>query len=171
MLSARIAGLNVTPGAGAVGGGSNIRIRGAGSVVLSRQPLIYIDGVRVNSAGPGEDVTLGVGTSRPPSRLNDISPETIESIEIIKGPAAATLYGTEASNGVINIITKRGAVGAPVFTLTSKVGQNWYPDPKTHWPSAYFRCRGTGTHGCTPGEIVGVNVFMEDYRTLGLEHF
>jgi TonB-dependent SusC/RagA subfamily outer membrane receptor len=116
-------------------------------------------------------VTLGVGNSRPPSRLNDISPETIESIEIIKGPAAATLYGTEASNGVINIITKRGAVGDPVFTMTTKLGQNWYPDPKTHWPGAYFTCTGNGTHGCQPGEIVHVNVFMEDYRTLGLEHF
>jgi TonB-linked SusC/RagA family outer membrane protein len=171
MLSSRIPGLNVATGAGAVGGGSNVRIRGGGSIVLSGQPLIYIDGVRVNSAGPGDDVTLGVGNSRPASRLNDISPETIESIEIIKGPAAATLYGTEASNGVINIITKRGAPGDPVFTMTTKVGQNWYPDPKVHWPGSYFTCTGTGTHGCQPGEIVYVNVFMEDYLTLGLEHF
>jgi TonB-linked SusC/RagA family outer membrane protein len=171
MLSAKIPGLNVAAGAGAVGGGSNVRIRGASSIVLSGQPLIFIDGVRVNSAGPGDDVTLGVGNSRPASRLNDISPETIESIEIIKGPAAATLYGTEASNGVINIITKRGSPGDPVFTMTAKVGQNWYPDPKVHWPGSYFTCTGTGTHGCQPGEIVYVNVFMEDYQTLGLEHF
>jgi len=171
MLSGSVPGVNVAAGGGSVGGGSNVRIRGAGSIVLSGQPLIYIDGVRVNSAGPGEDVTLGVGNSRPPSRLNDISPEVIESIEIIKGPAAATLYGTEASNGVINIITKKGASGAPVFTLTTKLGQNWYPDPKKHWPGSYFTCRGTGTHGCTPGEVVYVNVFMEDYITLGLDHF
>src|SRR5690606_14777036 len=111
------------------------------------------------------------GNSRPPSRLNDISPEIIESIEIIKGPAAATLYGTEASNGVINIITKKGQAGEPVFTLTARVGQNWYPDPKTHWPGAYFTCTGTGTHGCQPGEIVHVNVFMEDYIHHGMNHF
>jgi len=171
MLSGSVAGMNVAAGGGAIGGGSNIRIRGAGSLSLSSQPLIYIDGVRANSAGPGEDVTLGVGNSRPASRLNDISPEMIESIEVIKGPAAATLYGTEASNGVINIITKQGSAGDPIFTLTTKVGQNWYPDPKKHWPGSYFTCRGTGTHGCTPGEVVGVNVFMEDYRELGLDHF
>jgi TonB-linked SusC/RagA family outer membrane protein len=171
MLSGTVPGMNVAAGGGAIGGGSNIRIRGAGSIALSSQPLIYIDGVRANSAGPGQDVTLGVGNSRPPSRLNDLSPEMIESIEVIKGPAAATLYGTEASNGVINIITKQGAAGDPIFTLTTKVGQNWYPDPKKHWPGSYFTCRGTGTHGCTPGEVVYANVFWEDYVNLGLDHF
>src|SRR5690606_37002892 len=115
MLSGSVAGVNVAAGGGSIGGGSNIRIRGASSIVLSGQPLIYIDGVRVKSAGPGDYVSLWIGNSRPASRLNDISPEIIESIEIIKGPAAATLYGTEASNGVINIITKKGSVGAPVF--------------------------------------------------------
>jgi hypothetical protein len=72
---------------------------------------------------------------------------------------------------VINIITKKGAQGDPVFTLTTKVGQNWYPDPKKHWPGSYFTCTGTGTHGCTPGEIVHVNVFMEDYLRYGMDHF
>lgn len=171
MLSGSVPGVNVAAGGGSVGGGSNVRIRGAGSIVLSGQPLIYIDGVRVNSAGPGDDVTLGIGNSRPASRLNDISPEVIESVEIIKGPAAATLYGTEASNGVINIITKKGAAGDPVFTFTTKVGQNWYPDPKKHWPGSYFTCTGTGTHDCEPGEIVHVNVFMEDYLVHGMDHF
>jgi TonB-dependent SusC/RagA subfamily outer membrane receptor len=64
------------------------------------------------------------------SRLNDIHPSDIESIEIIKGPAAATLYGTEASNGVIQIITKRGQVGAPQFDLTTKTGFNWMTNPE-----------------------------------------
>ena len=171
MLTGSVPGVNVAQGGGAVGGGSNVRIRGAGSIVLSGQPLVYIDGVRVNSGGPGEDVTVGTGNSRPASRLNDINPELIESIEIIKGPAAATLYGTEASNGVINIITKRGAEGAPVFTLTTKAGQNWYPDPKTNWPGSYYTCFGTGTDPCTPGEIVYVNVFQRDYDVLGMNHF
>ncbi len=171
MLGGAVPGVNVAYGGGHVGGGNNIRIRGAGSMVLSGQPLIYIDGVRVNSGGPGDEGTLGVGTQSPSSRLNDISPELIESLEIIKGPAAATLYGTEASNGVINIITKRGAQGAPVFTLMSKVGQNWYRDPKTHWPGSFYTCTGRGTDPCTPGEIVEVNVFQRDYEVLGLEHF
>ncbi len=171
MLGGAVPGVNVAYGGGHVGGGNNIRIRGAGSMVLSGQPLIYIDGVRVNSGGPGAEGSLGVGTQSPSTRLNDISPELIESLEIIKGPAAATLYGTEASNGVINIITKRGARGAPVFTLTTKVGQNWYRDPKEHWPGSFYTCTGRGTDPCTPGEIVEVNVFKRDYEVLGMEHF
>lgn len=171
MLGGSVPGVNVAFGGGHVGGGNNVRIRGAGSMVLSGQPLIYVDGVRVNSGGPGADGTLGVGTQSPSSRLNDINPELIESIEVIKGPAAATLYGTEASNGVINIITKRGALGAPVFTMTSKFGQNWYQDPKTNWPGSFYTCQGIGTDPCTPGEIVEVNVFQRDFDVLGLDHF
>ena len=171
MLGGAVPGVNVAYGGGAVGGGNNIRIRGAGSMVLSGQPLIYVDGVRVNRGGPGDEGNLGVGTQSPPSRLNDINPELIESIEIIKGPAAATLYGTEASNGVINIITKRGALGAPVFTLTTKMGQNWYKDPRTDWPGSFYTCSGTGTDNCVAGEIKEVNVFQNDFEKFGMVHF
>src|SRR5919109_156594 len=71
------------------GTGSQIRIRGVGSFSLSSTPLIYVDGVRVNNGSTGIV-----------SRFNDIAPEEIESIEVLKGPAAATLYGTEAARGV-----------------------------------------------------------------------
>ena len=71
---------------------------------LSNDPIIVIDGVRMDAGVARSGQRGGFGASR----LNDISPEDIESIEVIKGPAAATLYGTEASNGVIQIITKRG---------------------------------------------------------------
>ena len=172
MLSGSVPSLTVATGDGLIGSGSNIRIRGAGSLALSSQPLIYIDGVRVNNDAAGETgITTGTRRRNPSNRLNDLSPEMIESIEVIKGPAAATLYGTEASNGVINIITKKGAEGAPVFTLSTRVGANFYQDPKTHWPGSWFTCTGKGTHGCTPGEVVHVNVFWEDYVRLGLEHF
>jgi TonB-linked SusC/RagA family outer membrane protein len=171
MLGGAVPGVNVAYGGGAVGGGNNIRIRGTGSMVLSGQPLIYVDGVRVNRGGPGDEGNLGVGTQSPPSRLNDINPEIIESIEIIKGPAAATLYGTEASNGVINIITKRGALGAPVFTLTTKMGQNWYKDPRTDWPGSFYTCTGLGNDDCVAGEIKEVNVFQNDFEKFGMTHF
>src|SRR5215471_15296374 len=83
------------------------------SIGLSNNPLIYIDGVRVNNStnlGPA-GIPGGLGSQGNPveSRMNDINPEDIESIEVIKGPAAASLYGTEAANGVIQIITKKGA--------------------------------------------------------------
>ena len=172
MLSGSVAGMTVDFASGEVGSGSHIRIRGAGSIALSSQPLIYIDGVRANNEHAGQSGgTTGVDGRAPPSRLNDLSPEMIESVEVIKGPAAATLYGTEASNGVINIITRRGASGDPVFNLTTRVGQSWYPDPKKNWPSAYFTCQGIGTHDCEPGEVVGVNVFWEDYVRHGMDHF
>ncbi|MDZ7779992.1 MAG: TonB-dependent receptor [Gemmatimonadota bacterium] len=163
---------NVDLGSGEVGVGATMRIRGAGSLVLSSNPLVYIDGVRVNNeAGDQYGSSVGVDGTGAPTRLNDIDPEMIESIEVIKGPAAATLYGTEASNGVIQIITKKGVEGEPQFTLTSKVGQSWYPDPRKHWPSAYFTCQGIGDGSCTPGEIVGVNVFQEDWERHGMNHF
>jgi TonB-linked SusC/RagA family outer membrane protein len=173
LLLGAVPGVNVGVGGGEVGTGSNIRIRGASSISLSSQPLVYIDGVRVN--GNNADVGGGIGgvgvdNSTPPSRLNDINPEDIASIEIIKGPAAATLYGTEASNGVINIITKRGDRGDARFTLTVKQGANWIPDPEEYFPSTYYRCQGTsGT--CTAGEVTEFNVLREDRIRNGNEWF
>lgn len=173
LLSGTAAGVQIGVGGGEVGNGANIRIRGASSVSLNSQPLLYVDGVRVN--GNNADVGGGVGgvgvdNSVPPSRLNDISPEDIESIEVIKGPAAATLYGTEASNGVINIITKRGKQGAPQFTLTVGQGANWLPNPEEYFPSTYYRCQGTsGT--CTSGEVTEFNVLREDRLRYGYDWF
>lgn len=173
LLTGSVAGMNVAAGGGEIGGGSNIRIRGASSVALSSQPLVYIDGVRVNGSNTdtgGGVGGVGVDNSVPPSRLNDINPEDIESIEVIKGPAAATLYGTEASNGVINIITKRGDRGAPSFTMTVKQGANWLPDPEEYFPNTYYRCEGT-SGDCTPGEVTPFNVLREDRIRNGNEWF
>ncbi len=109
LLSGRTAGVNILQSSGTTGTGTRIRIRGSNSVSLSNEPLIYIDGVGATRGV----ASLSIGTGgQAPSRLNDINPEDIESIEIIKGPSAATLYGTAAANGVIRITTKRGAAGA-----------------------------------------------------------
>jgi TonB-linked SusC/RagA family outer membrane protein len=135
-LFGTVAGVAILSGGGDIGSGANVRIRGANSLSLSSEPLLYIDGVRASSTvnnGPGME------SRSPPSRMNDIDPDNIESIEIIKGPAAATLYGTEASNGVINIITKRGSAGSPVWSFSVKHGANWLPDPETLFPPAYYR--------------------------------
>ena len=127
MLNGRAPGVVVTPGSGQVGAGPTIRIRGASSFSLSTQPLIYLDGIRLdNSVGTGISIQ-GFGSGIV-NRLNDINPEDIESIEIIKGPAAATLYGTEASNGVIQIITKRGRAGRTEIRLNLRQGVNWFKD-------------------------------------------
>jgi outer membrane receptor protein involved in Fe transport len=114
LLVARVPGLTVIPGTGMAGGGSKIRLRGSSSVALSNQPLVYVDGVRIRSDAypknsPFDD--SGRGPNDTPSPLDDINPADIERVEIVRGPAATTLYGTEAAAGVIQIFTKRGIPG------------------------------------------------------------
>ena len=113
LLQARMPGVSVQGGGGTMGGTQVIRMRGQASLTLSNQPLVFIDGVRADDS---HHQIYGVGGTVS-SRLNDIRPEDIEDIEVVKGPAASTLYGADASAGVIHIITKRGRDGAG-FTQT-----------------------------------------------------
>ncbi len=139
MLSGQVAGVNVQIGGGNVGSGGNIVIRGMNTVALGSGPLVYVDGIRVN--GGTANSPIGQSAS---SRLNDISPENIERIEIIKGPAAATLYGTEAANGVIQIITKKGTPGEPSIQVLVRQGANWFHDAAGRIPlNHYLRPDGT----------------------------
>jgi TonB-linked SusC/RagA family outer membrane protein len=127
LIGARTPGIMVLPATGQVGTGAQIRVRSVGSLSLATDPIVYIDGVRMDantSQGPAQRGGAGA------SRLNDINPEDIESIEIIKGPAAATLYGTEASNGVVQIITKRGSNAAPHWDFSTRQGTNWLANPE-----------------------------------------
>ena len=150
LINGRAPGVVVMPGTGMIGSGSRIRIRGMSTFSLSGDPLIYVDGVRVdNETGTGLSVqAFGSGVV---SRLNDFDPSEIENIEILKGPAAATLYGTEAARGVINIITKRGAAGGTQYTFTGKAGSNWFMDAAKRIGSNYWL-------NPTTGKIEGVNV-------------
>ena len=143
-LTTRVPGLLSVPVSGHPGGGgARINIRGVSSVALGDQPLVVVDGVRIN-AEHRDSRRVATG------RLNDISPEEIESIEIIKGPAAATLYGTEASAGVIQIITKRGVQGAPQFDLAMSGGAIWLGDPHGRMPTNY------GTNSA--GDLIKMNI-------------
>ena len=108
VLAARTPGVAVTGGS-QVGGGSRVRIRGNNSLSLSNDPIYIIDGIRMTSNSGSSNLFTG-GTQ--PNRADDISPDEIENIEIVKGPSAATLYGTDAANGVIVITTKKGRAGA-----------------------------------------------------------
>src|SRR5947209_16904623 len=121
MLAAREPGISVLPSGGLTGEGARIRIRGAASPSQPNEPIVYVDGVRVDRSGGFGDF-IGTGGGGYPSRLDDINPESIERIEILKGAAAATLYGTEASSGVIQIFTKAGSRGAPRFDIVSEAG-------------------------------------------------
>jgi TonB-dependent starch-binding outer membrane protein SusC len=126
LLQGRIAGASVQLSSGSAGSGSSIRLRGNSSVALSNQPLVYVDGVRLRSDEYPKNVPTAGSQLRGPnvnaSPLNDINPDDIERIEIIKGAAATTLYGTEAASGVIQIFTKRGQAGKPVWTAQTTQG-------------------------------------------------
>jgi TonB-dependent starch-binding outer membrane protein SusC len=119
VLSSRAAGVVVQQASGTTGGSSRIRIRGSNSINLANDPLLIIDGVRVNN-NPNS-TAIGVG-GQTPSRFNDINPEEVETVEIIKGPAAAALYGTAASNGVIQVTTKRGKAGRARWQANAEYG-------------------------------------------------
>jgi TonB-dependent SusC/RagA subfamily outer membrane receptor len=142
VLNGRVAGVTVIANDGVAGSGSRIRIRGISSASLSNDPLLYVDGVRVAERGQALSIYAGGGS---PSFLNDINPEEIENIEIVKGPAAATLYGTQAANGVIRITTKRGKAGPAKWTLYSEQGavqdNNKYLD-------VWFSKKTTGAGNC-----------------------
>lgn len=152
LLGGRIADVVVMPGSGNVGTGSATRIRGVSSLTLSNEPLIYIDGVRVNNSTTGGP---SIRQGRQVNRLNDINPEDIESIEVIKGPAASTLYGTEASNGVIQIITKKGSAGSPTYNLSISQGATWLMDPSNRVPTVWGPDPDTG-------ELMGVNLYERE---------
>ena len=120
LLAGRVSGVVVTQSSGTTGGGARVRIRGSNSMSLSNEPLIVIDGIRVENAESSLD--FGVG-GQAPSRFNDINPNDIETIEVLKGPAAAALYGTAAANGVIQITTKHGQAGHPDIRAYAEQGR------------------------------------------------
>jgi TonB-linked SusC/RagA family outer membrane protein len=138
VLQSRVTGVSVLGASGSAGTSNQIRIRGVSSISLSNEPLLYIDGVRVHSGGGAAFFTGGQAYER----MHDIDPDDIESIEVVKGPAAATLYGADASTGVIQIITKRGRVGADRFSQTIAVENGWI-DKNFEPVTNYARCGAT----------------------------
>ncbi len=110
LMIGKTPGVTLLPGT-ELGGAPTVRIRGVSSISLSNAPIWYVDGVRYSAGGLGTNNSLSSGTDVGFSLLNSLNPEEIEDIEIVKGPSAATLYGTNAANGVVVITTKKGRVG------------------------------------------------------------
>ena len=119
LLVGQSPGVTVLRSSGTVGVGSSIKIRGNSSISLSNTPLVYVDGTRIDNTNRASTFL-----DQETSRLNDINPNDIERIEIVKGPAASTLYGTEAAGGVIQIFTKRGRAGPAVWSFRTDLGAN-----------------------------------------------
>ena len=137
LIQGRSAGVAMNLASGTVGLGGMIRIRGMTSVSLSGDPVVYIDGIQVDASHDQGGVWFG---GMDISRLQDISTSDIERIEIVKGAAAATLYGTQGANGVIQIFTKRGRSGAPQWNF--EVEQGFERTPTDTFPglrNQYFQ--------------------------------
>ncbi|HKJ93849.1 MAG TPA: SusC/RagA family TonB-linked outer membrane protein [Longimicrobiales bacterium] len=169
LVQGRTAGVTVTTSSGTTGGGSRIRIRGSNSVTLSNSPLIVIDGVRVDDNPQSYGLFTG---GQQTSRLNDLNPQDIADIQILKGPAASALYGTAAANGVIQITTKRGEAGATRWRAWWEAGQL---DNSLNAPDNYYAVDASGNRcdllaraaGCTIAQTYSYNPLKEYgyYRT------
>jgi len=127
LMMAKVSGLDIRKSSGTVGGGFRFDMRAGGGLNGNEQPVIYIDGMRImnDEIGGGGSNALTTG-GQGISTLLDFSPDDIENIEILKGPAAATSYGTNGSNGIVFIETKKGIAseGGPVFNFKSSTGTN-----------------------------------------------
>jgi TonB-linked SusC/RagA family outer membrane protein len=130
LINARVPGAQVVQQGGYTGSSSRIRIRGINSISLTNDPLLIVDGVRVENS-----VTVNGGFGFVSGRFNDLNPQEIESVEVLKGPSAATLYGTDAANGVIVVTTKRGTADAPRWTAFV---ENGLIDQPARFPDTYY---------------------------------
>ena len=128
-LAGKIAGVNITQSSGAAGSGAQIILRGGTSLERDNQPLFVVDGVIYDNStsiigNSGFDGMTGVATTNS-NRVMDINPEDIESMSVLKGPAAAALYGSKAANGVVIISTKKGKEGHVEVNLNAKFITTW----------------------------------------------
>jgi len=162
MLMGRATGVTVMMNSGQVGVGSTVRLRGNNSVSQGNNPLIYVDGIRVRETGTQFQDEAGHSSSP----LGDINPDDIERIEIIKGAAASTLYGTEAAGGVIQIFTKRGASGSAAWSLGVDYGINnmgHIADPDIKNGLNINDCTEMGEVACPAGDWLD-NGFIQKYH-------
>ncbi|HKJ92754.1 MAG TPA: SusC/RagA family TonB-linked outer membrane protein [Longimicrobiales bacterium] len=127
-MNGKVTGVNIQSNSGAPGGGMQMQIRGNNTLLGGFNPLYVVDGVIYSDA----EIAGGRGYANaeaspsteadPVSRIADLNPADIQSIQILKGAAASSIYGSKAANGVVVITTKRGAAGAARFTVTQRVG-------------------------------------------------
>ena len=132
-LTGKVAGAMISSNSGAPGGGMQIQMRGVTSIFGNSEPLYVVDGLPISNTTINNGLNAltqsagGMGQSNQDNGVNriaDLNPSDIASIEILKGPSAAAIYGSEAANGVVVITTKRGQAGKPHFSLTQRLGTN-----------------------------------------------
>jgi len=133
-LTGKVAGVRVSSASGMVGSSSAIFIRGNTTFTGSNQPLFVVDGVPIDNGGGGNLLQNGAANS---NRAIDLNQDDIETINILKGPAAAALYGSRAASGAVIITTKKGKAGQKnriEFNSSYNISEvNRYPD----WQNEY----------------------------------
>jgi len=150
-LVGKVPGVNITQFSGAAGAGASITIRGGNSTSEGRQnqPLFVVDGIIYDNSTTVTGNTGTDGLSRSNTtysdRIMDINPEDIESLSVLKGAAAAALYGSRAADGVIIITTKKGAEGRVTISATSKISTSWankLPEVQTEFGPGVYSSNG-----------------------------
>lgn len=129
-LAGKTAGVQILRSSSGLGGSVKISIRGSRSASGSNQPLYVIDGMPINSSSSESTATVLGGNNDGANRdngdgISNLNPDDIESMNILKGPAAAALYGASAANGVVVITTKKGKVGRTSVTFNSNTTWDW----------------------------------------------
>ncbi|PRD50772.1 SusC/RagA family TonB-linked outer membrane protein [Sphingobacterium gobiense] len=153
-LAGKIAGVNVTQTSGGAGAGASIILRGGTSLQRDNQPLFVVDGliydnsssINGNSGFDGAQST----NSTYSNRVMDINPEDIENVSVLKGPAAAALYGSRAANGVVLITTKSGKSGKAEISVNSRFVSNWanrLPEYQHRYKRGFYQQDGTLMEG------------------------
>ncbi|MDR0938050.1 MAG: SusC/RagA family TonB-linked outer membrane protein [Mediterranea sp.] len=148
-LAGKTAGVSILSSAAGLGGSVKVNIRGSRSVSGNNQPLYVVDGIPINSSSNDQTATSIGGTNDSGNRdggdgISNLNPDDIESVNILKGPAASALYGNSAANGVVVITTKKGKVGRTEITFNSNTTwenavhgrpefQNSYGGTTTSW--------------------------------------
>ena len=179
ILQARSPGVQINAGSGTPGTASDITIRGASSFSVTR-PVVYIDGVRMSTDTLGNFGPSGQGLSpnsggQTANGLNLVNPEDIESIEVIKGPAASTLYGADAAGGVIQIITKKGTRGQQSVAWTARLEAGRNDLGSIELPTNYTLCDAAkialpatwpGCAGVAAGTVLSMSPIQDDPNAL-----
>jgi TonB-dependent SusC/RagA subfamily outer membrane receptor len=161
LLTARVPGVSVMRSSGIVGGGSRVRLRGATGIYATREPIVIVDGVRVDAIQSAPGLSIG---GQQPSRLDDIDVDQIARIEVLRGPAASALYGTNGAGGVIRITTRAPSRGQTSWATYAEGG---IATDLTGYPANYSTGSGiTGEANLHASRRIARRLFARPAREL-----
>ncbi|MDP5043563.1 MAG: SusC/RagA family TonB-linked outer membrane protein, partial [Leeuwenhoekiella sp.] len=182
-MQGKVAGVNISNTSGGAGAGSSIIIRGITSLSpnSNNQPLFIVDGIPISNDAPTGNILPSTGSNAPASseqfsftnRGADLNPQNIESVSILKGPAATALYGLRGANGVVVITTKRGSQNGLKFSAKSTVGFNEVgktPSVQTKYREGSNQIAISTVNNNVPGGFTYADGFNSGFRTFGPEY-